>query len=136
MSSTTAAKRERSVDGTTSRYSNPVGWLLCVFAAIVAPTVILAASPVFGLVRYWGWSGALVLAAFGSVCVLAIMSMSVFVSVGIQPGRVVLRGLLGRTIITSKEVEAIRLDPPVRTLSMAWGFGRRWSVFTIKRRGK
>ena len=136
MSSTTAARRDGTTDAATSRYSNPIGWFLCVLAAIVAPTVILIASPVFGLVRYWGWSGALVLAAFGGSCVLAVMSISVFVSVGIQPGRVVLRGLLHSTIVTSGEVETIRLDPPVHTLRMAWGFGRRWSVFTINRKGK
>src|SRR3990172_6347091 len=111
-----------------SRFPNSFGRLVYAVAAIVLPAIALGASPFFRISEYWGSWAPIGLAVFSVICVFALLSPTVFVSVTIKPGAVILRGIFLRTIIRSGDVDRIELDPPVQTLSLEWRFGKPWSA--------
>src|SRR2546426_8539314 len=76
------------------RYPNSPGRLIYVLTAVVLPTILLAAIPYYRIVHYWGLGGAAGIVILTVLALPALLSYTVFVSVEVEQGRVLFRGLL------------------------------------------
>lgn len=119
-----------------TRYRNPAAPItLAVVTAAIVPVALIGAI-IFRVPQYFGWpaTGGLVLFIFGALYVL--WSFFLFLSVDVQPGKIVLRAPLRRFVVSAVDVERVELDPPLRSMSMQMPLWGRTSRLVIHRRGR
>jgi len=113
MSSITVAESMSNGPPPFVRHRNPVAPYFLVIGTAVEIPVAVVGSVLFGVPRYWGWTGTAALILLAFVAMYVLWSFFLFLSVDIPPGQVVLRAPLRRIPVMTSAVERVELNPPV-----------------------
>jgi len=109
----------------------PAGYIIPTSIAVPVVTLI---SLLLRVHEYWGWPLLAVPPALTAILLLVAESRALFTSVEVGGDYVVLRAPFRKVVLRSRDVDHVELNPPVRTLSMDWGWWTRPSVCIIHRK--